>query len=794
MDQFSGSQDERGVEPTIGPMTEDELRYVTDREINDSYSWTFGKIATERAKAEQYYLGLPVGDLSPPSIPGRSSIVSTDVEDTVEWLLPELMEVFTAGDDVVEFSPQKPGDEEGAQQTTDLVNHVFYQQNHGWYVLYTWIKDALIQKNGIVKGWWDNTPDTVREEYRALTDMQNAMLLQDQTVKPVEHSAYPDPQAVQAAEQQYQMAVQQFPQAMQQYQQAMQQHAMQPQQPGQPPAPQPPQPPQKPDPTKLPHLHDIALVRTNAKGKVCIENVPPEEFLISRTSKRIGDGPCGHRVKRTVTYLRQRGYKNVDQITSDDIANPSLNQEAIVRRSLEDAPFGFEDSDGNGDESMREVWLTEWYTQVDFDGDGIAEWRKIVRSGNAILENEPCDGAPFVSLCAVPLPHLFFGRSPAEQAMQTQRLKTTLIRGLVDNMQMQINGRTYAVNGEVNLDDLLTNRPGGVVRVKTPTSAGMLQNGMGDTAGAYQLLEYADTAKQERTGVMKLTQGSDADILNTTASGNKNMTDRSNQRVKLIARIMAETGIKDLMKLIQKLLAQYQDQSMTIKLRGEWVDVDPRAWKNQYDMITHVGLGTGDKTVAVAHLTTLGQAQQQAMQIGVATPQNIYNTLKKLPPLLGHKNADQFFTDPSKVPPKPPQPDPKIAQIQAKGQTDQQLEQQRQQFEAQRIQSEQQIEAFKAHLDQQTAMIQQHAQAQQAEQQNQLEAQRNLIQAQMEQEKERMKMEFDAQMEVMKQSVALQIAQIAAASRVDIAEMTAATTLQTAQISAANQASQPQGE
>jgi hypothetical protein len=816
MDQFNGSQEELGAEPAQGPMTEDELRYVTDREINDSYSWTFGKIASERAKAEQYYLGLPVGDLSAPAIPGRSSIVSTDVEDTVEWLLPELMEVFTAGDDVVEFSPQKPGDEDGAQQTTDLVNHVFYQQNEGWYVLYTWIKDALIQKNGIVKGWWDNTPDTVREEYRALTDMQNAMLLQDDSVKPVEHSAYPDPAAVKAAQQQYQQAVQQFPQAMQQYQQAVQQHAMQAQQPqqlpqmpqgspqqGQPPqgmppqqqpAPQPPQPPQKPDPSKLPHLHDVALVRTTAKGKVCIENVPPEEFLISRHSKRIGDGPCGHRVKRTVTYLRQKGYQNVDQITSDDIANPSLNQEAIVRRSLEDAPFGFEDSDGNGDESMREVWLTEWYTQVDFDGDGIAEWRKIVRSGNALLENEPCDGAPFVSLCAVPLPHLFFGRSPAEQAMQTQRLKTTLIRGLVDNMQMQINGRTYAVNGEVNLDDLLTNRPGGVVRVKTPQSAGMLQNGMGDTAGAYQLLEYADTAKQERTGVMKLTQGSDADILNTTASGNKNMTDRSNQRVKLIARIMAETGIKDLMKLIQKLLAQYQDQAMTIKLRGEWVNVDPRAWKNQYDMISHVGLGTGDKSLAIAHLTTLGQAQQQAMQIGVATPQNIYNTLKKLPPLLGHKNADQFFTDPSKAPPKPQQPDPKIAQIQAQGQTAQQLEAQRQQFDGQKLQAEQQLETLKAHLDQQTAMIQQQAQMEQADQQTKLEAQRDLMKAHIDQQNQQMQLMFQAHMEELRQSVALQIAQISAASRIDVAETAAATTIQSAQMAAANQASQPENQ
>lgn len=713
-DQFNGSADELGAPTGPHKMSDDEVRYITDREINDSYNWTFGKIAEERTKALQYYMGLPEGDLSAPSIPGRSSIVSTDVSDTVEWMLPALIEIFTAGDDVVEFTPRRESDEDGARQTTDVVNHVFYQMNPGWFVLYTWFKDTLLQKNGIVKAWWDNTPERAREEYEHLTDAQFAMLMQDPTVEPVEHSAYPDPLAMQAALQQFQQAQQQYPQALQQFEQARQQFPMAQQQfaqqqaqyaqsqqqaqqsgqpfnmqpPQQPQPPQPPQEPQQPDPSTLPQLHDVAVVRTTASGKVCIDNVPPEEFLISRQSKRIGDGACGHRVKRTVSYLRQKGYKNVDEITSDNFSNPTLNQEAITRRSLEDAPYGSQDSDGDGDETMREVWLTEWYTQMDCDGDGIAEWRKIVRSGNAILENEECDGPCFVSLCAVPLPHLFFGMSPAEQAQTTQRLKTTVWRGLIDNMQMQINGRTWAIPDQVNLDDLLTNRPGGVVRVKSGNAVGALQQGMSDTAGAYQLLEYADTAKQERTGVMKLTQGSDADILNATAAGNERMTDRSNQRIKLIARIFAETGVKDLFTLIQKLLSQYQDRAMTIKLNGGWVDVDPRAWKNQYNMTVNVGLGTGDKTTQVQHLMAMGQAQQQALSIGAATPENIYNSLKKLPPLLGFKNADEFFTDPAKQPPQPPKPDPEIQKAQIKAEADTQTAQVRSQADIAKIQAQ----------------------------------------------------------------------------------------------------------
>jgi hypothetical protein len=176
--------------------------------------------------------------------------------------------------------------------------------------------------------------------------------------------------------------------------------------------------------------------------------------------------------------------------------------------------------------------------------------------------------------------------------------------------------------------------------------------------------------KQNRTGVTKYTQGSDADTLNKTAAGLNNITQRADMRVKLIARMFAETGVKDLFKLIQKLLSQYQDRTMTIKLRGEWVDVDPRAWKNQYNMTANVGLGTGDKSLLIQHLMTLGQAQTQAMQIGVATPQNVYRALTKLPPLLGFKDAEEFFTDPSQQPPPPPKEDPDLAKIKLQHETD----------------------------------------------------------------------------------------------------------------------------
>lgn len=617
-------------------MTEDDLRQIVDRHIQDSQDWVDGTIGAERKKAMQYYLAQPVGDLAPPALPERSRFVSTDVADTVEWILPALMEIFTAGDDVVEFVARRADDEPAAQQMTEVANYVFYQQNPGWQVLLTWFKDALLQKSGIVKVWWDDTPEQVREEYRDLTDKQLTMLLSDSTVEPIEHTTYVDPDALQAA------------------QPSMTQDAAMPASEAVPVSPQ-----------ALPQLHRVVVVRTTQRGQVRIEAVPPEEFLIARDAKQITDGFCAHRVQRTLSELRQQGYAHIEDIASDDTAQLSQDGQPDAVRP---------DDGANGDEAMRKVWLTECYLRVDYDGDGMAEWRKVVRAGNALLENVECDGPPFVSLCPVPLPHRFFGTCPAEQAMTAQSLKTHIVRGLIDNMRVQLNSRTWVERGKVDLEDLLNCQLNGIVRVDHANAIGKLQEGMTDASSAYQLLHYADEAKQDRTGVTKYTQGSDADTLNKTARGIEHITARSDQRIKLIARIFAETGMKTLFLLIQKLLSQYQDRAMVLRLRGSWVDVDPRAWKNQYDMVVNVGLGTGDKTQVVEKLTQLGLAQQQGLAIGIATPQNLYETGVKLTHALGYKNAESFWTDPSKQPPAPaqPPPDPLLLDVQLKAQTAQQ--------------------------------------------------------------------------------------------------------------------------
>lgn len=624
----------------MAKLTEDDIRAITDNEIRQSMGFMGGKLSEARRKAEYYYLGQAIGDLAPPQVDGRSTVVSTDVADTVNWMLPNLLKIFTAGDNAVEFTPQKPEDEKAAKQATDYINYIFYKQNPGFNLLHTWFKDALVQKVGILKVYWDINEVESREEYKGQTDIGLTQLLEDDNVEAIEHTQYPDEDAAEHIREA----------TMQQMQMAQ----------GQPVPPPPP----------VPMLHDVTIKRTEKKGRVCIEAVPPEEFMISREGKSIKDARfTGHRVKRTLSYLKAAGYKNVENITSDDQGD-GQNGESITRRAYDDDVMLL-DHEESMDKSQREVWLTECYMKLDVDGDGIAEWRKIVRAGNQILENEECDGPVFVAITPIPLPHRFFGQSPADQAMEPQRIKTSLLRAIMDNLYMGVNGRYYAVENQVNLDDLLTSRPGGIVRVKSPTAVGRLDAGMGDNNGAYQMLEHLEVMKENSTGYTRYSQGTSADALNKTLGGMNIITNRSDARVELIARVFAETGVKDLFLMILKQVSQYQDKASMMRLNNEWIDVDPSQWKTQFDFTVNVGLGTGNKDQMVQHLIALKAAQMEGMGIGIATPANIYHANAKLTENLGFKDVESFFTDPSKPPkpgqePPPKPPDPKLLEVQDK--------------------------------------------------------------------------------------------------------------------------------
>jgi hypothetical protein len=763
-------------------MTEDTLRAITDQEMRAAVGFFSGKLAQQRQKAMVYYLAEAKLDLAPPEVEGRSSVISPDVRNTIESMLPQLMVKFSGSDRIVEFEAQKQGDEDKAEQATDYVNHIFHVKNLGERITYTWMKDALLSKNGIVKVWWDTRSEEKREEYKGLSDVELSQLMDDEEIEVTEQKAYPDEEDAEKRQQAVEQMTQQLQQAMQAVQQAQPQGAGPGQPPGQPPGPPPAMQAAQQLQAQIEHvqsmppamLYDVVCKRTKAGGRVCIENVPPEEFIISRKAKTIADASfVGHRIARSMSELKSMGYENIDNITGDD-QSMQFNMERIERLGWDDEmAFLNADTQTTADASQRMVWVTECYVRVDFDGDGISELRKVVRAGNQILENEIVDCAPFISITPVPMPHKFFGLSIADLALEGQRTKTAILRGMLDNMYLSINGRTFAVDGQVNLDDLLASRPGGVVRIKQPGAVGMLDQGRGDSQLGMAMMEQMQGFLEDSTGWSRNSAGTDANALNqpVTATQAQIVTNKADMRVDLIARNFAE-GFRELFRMILKLVSQYGAKEDVVKLRGEWVSVAPRDWRNGFEVSVNVGLGTGNKDQQVQFLMALRQQQDIGLQQGTATPENVYQAQAELVKALGFKSAEKFFTDPAKSPPKQQQPGPMdIERMKA------QMTQQTAQMQAQ-LKSQGDTQAKQAELALERERMQMQAQVDTHRQQ--VEAQQKALEAQSAERLEQIKVQSQMQLEQfkaqMQQETAIAVAKINAEAVVVRAQLQASAT------------------
>lgn len=753
----------------MAKLTDQELKAITDSEIRQALGGHMGgKLSEARRKAEYYYLGLAKGDLSPPDVEGRSTFVDTTIRNQIEWMTPTLMKIFTSSENVVEFSATKEGDEDKAEMATDYINYLFYKKNEGYKVLQTAIRDALLQKAGIIKVWWDDRVEETKEEYRGLSDIDLAQLMKDDEIEPVEHSSYPDEDDAE----QRQEALQHLNEQLQQAKQAAQHEPAPPVDAHGQPMPQMGQPSQamqavqglqaqieqiNAQPPKM--LYDVSFKRTKEGGKICIESVPPEEFLISRKAKNIADAPfVAHRVMRTVSDLKAMGYQNVDMISSDD-AQGAYSGERIERLGFDDDMPYLNTQDTSMDKSMRIVWVTECYLKVDVDGTGIAGWRKIVRAGDQILENVECDGAPFAALVPIILPHRFFGLSIADLGFEPQKLQTQLVRTALDNQFLQTNGRYYAVEGQCNLDDLLTSRPGGVVRIKSAGAVGRLDQATGDTAGAMSMLAWVQDFAENATGWTRQSQGvGGGGVQQQTATGMNIITNRDDMRLDLIARNFAEGGITDLFKLMLKLVGKYQDKKDVISVSGKWTDIDPREWKNQFTLNINVGLGTNNKEQQAQHLMGLMQIQEKGLQIGVATPENVYNAAKLYAQALGQKTGDKFFSDPAKAPPKPPPPDPITMQIQAQAASDDK----KLQADVQKHQAEQASRAQELQLEAQRDTLKSQHQAEVDMHKAQLDMQERQHDAELKAQLHTQQVEFDKWKYQLEAETKILVAQISA--------------------------------
>ncbi len=617
------------------PMDDAELQSIITQDLTDAVSYVDSDLSPTRAKGTEYYRG----DLFGNEVEGNSKVVAMEVRDTVSAMLPSLMRVFFNSENVVEFTPRGPEDVKMAQQATDYANYIFQNDNNGFLTSYAIFKDALVRKCGIAKFWWEDEEKVRIEEYSGLDDQTLEMLMQEPGAEVKIVVSYPDPQV-----DELQISTVD---------------------------------PVTGQPVMMPPamVHDVQIKRITKDGRIKIMAVPPEELLLDRRARSFDDATIiAHRQMATVADLMAMGYDQ-DEI-EENLSTTDLdsNDEYLARQPLS-TTFGTNDA---ANPMMRRVLYVEAYSRVDYDGDGIAELRKVccMGGGYKVVRNLPASYIPFADFPCDPEPHT----SPLEAmsifdiTRDLQEIKSEILRNTLDSLAQSIHPRTAVVEGQVNIDDVLNNETGAIIRMRAP---GMVQPLSTPFVGqaAFPMMEYMDQIKEDRTGMSKAAMGLNADALQSSTKAAVNATISASQgRIELTARILAE-GMKKLFKGILFLAITHQDKARMVRLRNEWVQIDPRAWDVSMDASINIALGNGDTNEKLQALMMIMAKQEQILQqLGpqnpLVTPQQFSNTLRKIVELSGFKDTTSYFQQiPADYKPPVPQPKPTpeevLAQVQA---------------------------------------------------------------------------------------------------------------------------------
>lgn len=622
-------------------LTDDELLEMLRRKEEAASSYVHGQLGREREQALREYHRMPYGNEEE----GWSQIVTSDIQDTIEWILPDLLDIFSSTDRAVEFEPNRAEDVNGAEQATDACNYVFMKQNNGFLVLYTALKDMLTVRNCAVH-WRKQTNETVSSEpFKGATPEMLAMLLQDGEIEHAQEAPMQGPDGMPVVGEDGQPVT----------------------------------------------LLSGRIKRTHKKTIVKVEAFAPEELLIERewTSPLLDECPYVCRLMRVTTSdLHNMGFKDVKASDLRGMEDGTYRLNTINR---EDNTYSTETEEA--DDSTAEGILRIEYVLADEDGDGIAERLCVYRLEDRILKKEVVACVQIATASPILNPHRWDGMSLVDVVADLQVTHTELLRQTLNNLYLTNNPRKGVLTDAnwtpyANIDDLLDGRPGGVVRhnregaitdMVTPFAAG----------ASLPMLEYVQQMRDNRTGVSRQSMGLDPDALNNTARGKKQDLTSSQKRIKLIARIVAEILMKPVFAGILKELTDGGMEKLAFRLRNEFVEYDPNEWRDQYDMTINVGLGSGDGEAQIAKLTMIYQAQVAGMPMGLAHPSHIYHTQAKMVEAAGYKDVQNFFTEPQKGPMSPPQ-DPAM-----------QIEQMKLQADAQKFQAQSQQEQQKMALEMQ---------------------------------------------------------------------------------------------
>lgn len=637
-------------------MTDTEVKALCDLEFNNSSTYT-QEIQEERKNALNYYNS----DLYGNEEDGFSAFVSSDVRDVIEWMLPQIMDIFIGGDAPVKFRPTDAEDVRQAEIETKYCQHVFENQNKGFLNTYTWFKTALIQKNCVVKTYWDDVVKEENESYENLDYAQYILLSEDENVTI-------DAITVKSGGEEY--TLEEFENYV----------------------------------AENPDIADMLLIEVRADAEVTrkkdvsqirVEPREPENFFVRRDHNSLDLKDCGYCADRyimTASDLLDAGYDRdiVDSLPTHN--EMEFDEEKVNRFDKEGGHFSNQSSPA--DDTRREIEIIDHYLYVDADGDGTAELRRIMTAGDHVLENEECDRIPFHAISPYPQPFKFNGRSVADNVEQLQRVTSQLWRSILDNLTYSTIPRKK-VKGNVDIDDLLTHVPGGLIRMDANAS---VENDVIPFVGdaVFPMLQQVENARAERTGFSRETVGlNPAAISNSTNMVGSMILSQSQLLVKMIARIFAETGFKSMMLHIRELMYKHETRENMFEIAGDYVPVNPRTWRKERDTEITVGLGHASKQEEITLIMEiLGLQKEIVQQQGGLTGQlvsadNLYNTLSRLSQRIGYKDVGTFFSNPKDYVEPQPQPSQGDIQLQL---TERQIELEGMKAEAQNTMKAQELQ------------------------------------------------------------------------------------------------------
>lgn len=634
------------------PLSPEEFKSALRRLIDDTDDFIEDDISPVREKAWRYFNART--DLATPP-KGRSQVVMSEVRDVVEATMPSLMRIFTSTPNVVEFLARTPDKVRMAEQSTDSCNYCFWYENPGWEIMHDAFKSGLVARTAAAKAYWTNEVIKERLTYSGLNKEQYDLLLAEKGVELVSAEEVTDAVVTASGEELANQVT-----------------------------------------------YDCIITREKSEGRIKVEAIPPEEFVIDRRATSHRDALLiGQRTELRVTDLVEM---QLPGVTYEDIV--ALAQEAVTDEELEferESRTEFIEEEDYEDTQDQTKYVPTWdiNVRIDMDGDGIAEWRHVIACGEPveILFNEPADGDMFVAASPIRVPHTNIGRGQADLTMDLQDIATHIVRQTLDNITNVNNPRKEIVENQVNMIDVLDNRFNGVIRTRAP---GMIRDFVTPFVGdkALPILDYIEHKQEMRTGISKQTMGLDADALQSMAeTGVRGTLGAAQQKIELIARTYAELFVAPLFRLIQRLYIKHQDTPKMLRLRGEYAQIDPRSWNSDLDVQVNVGLGSGTTDEKVAALMAIKAAQEQIlMQMGPQNPvcslEQYSHTLSRLTELSGNVDAQSYFNPPEKV----KEILPKWQEAQAKAQGDDGKAQEAQ-AKAQEAQAKMQLEQQKAQQD-----------------------------------------------------------------------------------------------